>query len=277
MKDLDIRIDLGEVQTTLLFPLKARARETEKINPIIYDTYARDIVARIDCDFSKFEALLADENHRLGMVIRAYNFDITILEFLEQNSNAVVMNIGAGLDTTFQRVDNGELMWFNIELPDVAALRQRVVPDSERVITIAKSVFDFTWIEDVSPYIKDRPLMFMAAGTLFYFTESEVETIFRKLAHSYPSAHIVFDSVPWFTKWAQNWGVKKGKTSSFSLWKWHLKRASRLRKWVSTIKVIEEYPIFAKVEFRNDWDKKLVRGMRVTNLLRLYNMAHVKL
>ena len=144
MKDWDIRIDLGEVQATLLFPLIARARETEKKNPILYDTYARDIVSRIDCDFSKFEALLSDENHRLGMVIRAYNFDNTIREFIEQNRNAVVINIGAGLGTTFQRVDNGELMWFNIELPDVASLRQRVIPDPEREVTIAKSVFDFT-------------------------------------------------------------------------------------------------------------------------------------
>ena len=83
MKDRDIKIDFGEVQTTLLFPLIALARETEKKNPILYDTYARDIVERIDCDFSKFETLLADENHRLGMVIRAYNFDNNIREFIE--------------------------------------------------------------------------------------------------------------------------------------------------------------------------------------------------
>ena len=51
MKDRDIKIDFGEVQTTLLFPLIALGRETEKKNPILYDTYARDIVERIDCDF----------------------------------------------------------------------------------------------------------------------------------------------------------------------------------------------------------------------------------
>ena len=55
MKDQNIKIDLGAVQETLILPLWARAKEMEKKNPIVYDTYARDIVARIDYDFSKIE------------------------------------------------------------------------------------------------------------------------------------------------------------------------------------------------------------------------------
>jgi O-methyltransferase involved in polyketide biosynthesis len=277
MKDRDIKVDLGAVQETLMLPLLARAIESEKDNPILYDNYARDIIARIDYDISKLEALLTDDMHQMSFPIRAYNFDNTIRDFLEHNSKAVVVNIGAGLDTTFQRVDNGSVMWINIDLPDVVALRQKLIPDSEREITIAKSALDFTWMNDIAQQKKDRFVLFMAAGVLCYFDPPSVGALFRNFAKAYPSAHVVFDSFPWFTTWAWNIGVRIGKAHLSALMKWHLKRASRLRMWVDTIKVIEEYPMFARVKFRDDWSRKVIRGMRVTNLLRLSNMVHVQL
>lgn len=230
MKNRDIRIVLGAVQETLVLPLWARAREAEKKNPIVCDIYARDIVAKINYDFSKIEAGQAAD-HQLGWAIHAHNFDNIVQVFLAHNSNALVVNIGAGLDTTFQRVDNGSVRWINIDLPDVAALRQRLIPDSEREMTIAKSVFDFTWIDDIAQQKKGRSIMFMAAGFLYYFAPPEVEALFRKLANAYPSAHVVFDSMSWFTAKGVNWTImrKSGMDSSARI-KWHLKRASRLRR-----------------------------------------------
>ena len=120
-----IKIDLGTVQETLMLPLWARAREAEKDIPVICDTYAKNIVERIDYDFSRIEDGPAAV-HQGVWAIRAYNFDNVTEAFLEKNSGAVVVNIGAGLDTSFQRVDEGSVRWINIDLPDVAALRQRV-------------------------------------------------------------------------------------------------------------------------------------------------------
>ena len=275
LKDRDIKIDLGAVQETLVLPLWARAKEAEKKNPIVYDPYARDIIARIDYDFSKIESRYM-KNHQLVWAVRAYNFDACVRKFLEHNSEAVVVNIGAGLDTTFQRVDNGSVLWVNIDLPDVVTLRRNLILDSDREMTIAKSVFDFTWMDDISQQKTERSLLFMAAGVLCYFDPSRVETLFRKLAHVYPSAQLVFDSFPRFTTWAWNTGVRMGKAHFSAIMKWHLKRASYLKKWIDTIEIVEEYPLFAKVKFRDDWDKKVIRGMRVTNFLRLSNMIHVR-
>jgi O-methyltransferase involved in polyketide biosynthesis len=272
-----ITIELGSVQETLLMPLWARAREAEKENPIVCDNYARNIVKRIEYDFSKLDALLTDEMHQMSFPIRAYNFDSIVMAFLEQNRKAVVVNIGAGLDTTFQRVDNGKVLWINIDLPDVVALRQKLIPDSKREITIDKSVFDFTWMNDIARKTRDCSIMFMAAGVFCYFEVSDIKNLFRKLADLYPSSHVVFDSFQWFTVWAWNMGVRMGKAHLSALMKWHLKRASHLKKWVDTIKVVEDYPMFAKVKFRNDWSRKVIRGMKVTNMLRLYNMVHVQL
>lgn len=277
MKNRDIKIDLGAVQETLILPLWARAKEMEKKNPIVYDTYARDIVARIDYDFSTIEAGQGAD-HQIVYPIRVYNFDNIVKTFLEHNSTALVVNIGAGLDTTFQRVDNGNVLWINIEMPDVVALRNKLIPDSEREMTIAKSVFDFTWMDDIIHQKKDRSILFMAAGVLCYFDSPSVEGLFRKLADEYPSAHFVFDSFSLFTAWGINWKVMKdsGMDSSARI-KWHLKRASSLRRWVDTINIIEEYPMLSRVPARNDLSRKLLWLIRLIGLFRWYNIVYVQL
>lgn len=274
MNNPDIKIDLSTVQETLMLPLWARAREAEKNNPIVCDTYAKNIVERLDYDFSQIEeSHMAD--HQGVWAIRAYNFDNIINTFLANNSKAVVVNFGAGLETTFQRVDEGTVLWINIDLPGVVALRQKLIPDSEREMTIAKSIFDFTWTDDIARWTKGRSLLFMAAGVLCYFEAREIKSLFCKLAETYPAAHIIFDSMSWLPAWGSNREISEMDSST--LIKWHLKRASGLRKWVDTIKIVEEYPMLSRVPSRNDFSKKEVWQIKIVGLFRLYNMIHVQL
>jgi len=280
MNTKDIKIDLGDVQETLMLPLWARAREADKDNPVICDTYAKDIVQRIDYDFSQIEESHMADNQGVW-AIRAYNFDNIVKTFITDNSRAVVVNFGAGLETTFQRVDDGTVLWINIDLPDVVALRQKLIPDSEREMTIAKSILDLTWIDDIAQMTKKRSIMFMAAGLLCYFEPREVRALFRKLAETYPASHVIFDSMSWLPAWGSNREIKKSmknsETDSSTLIKWYLKKASTLRKWVDTIKIIEAYPMLSKVPARNDFTKKERLQIKIVSLFRFYNMIHVQL
>lgn len=277
MSEQNLKVHLGAVEETLVIPLWARAKDAERKEPILNDTYARDIVAKMDYDFSKIETRYM-ENHQLVWTVRAYNFENCVREFLENKDNAAVINIGAGLDTAFRRVDNGSVMWFNIEMPDVAALRQKLIPDSEREKTIAKSVFDFSWMDDIAPQMKGRSMLFMAAGVFCYFEPNEVRSLFQKLADSYPAVHLLFDAMSRFTVWFSNREViKKSGIDSEARLKWHLKRASKLKEWVDTIKIVEEYPMFSRVPIKKSWSKKLVRDIKIAGRLRLYNMVHVQL
>ena len=226
MNNPDIKIDLGQVQETLMLPLWARAQEAEKDNPVICDTYAKDIIQRIDYDFSQIEESHMADNQGVW-AIRAYNFDNIVKAFLANNTSAVVVNLGAGLETTFQRVDEGAVLWINIDLPDVVALRRKLIPDSERETTIAKSILDFTWTDDISRLANGRSIMFMAAGVLCYFEPRENEILFRKLAETYPASHVIFDSMSWLPAWGSNREVRKSmknsEMDSSTLIKWHLK------------------------------------------------------
>lgn len=268
-----------------MLPLWARAIETEKDNPIVSDPCARKIVESLDYDFTQIEkSHMAD--HQGVWAIRAYNFDNIIKAFLANNSKAVVVNIGAGLDTTFQRVDDGTVLWINIDLPDVVAIREELtqedlIPELEREMTIAKSIFDFTWIDDISNWTKGRCIMFMAAGVLMYFDAQAVEILLRKLTETYPSSHVIFDSMSWLPAWGSNREIKKimktSKADASPLIKWHLKSASGLQKWLDTIKIIEEYPMLSKLPSKNDFTKKQMWQIKIIGLFRFYNMIHVRL
>ncbi len=277
MKDWEIKIDLGAVQETLMIPLWARAEETGKSQPIIKDSYARDIVANIEYDFSKIESGKT-KSHQLVWPIRAYNFDVCVQKFLVHNSNSAVVNIGAGLDTTFQRIDDSRVLWINLDLPDVVEIRQKLIPDSDREITIAKSVFDYTWINDIENLIRDRPILFMAAGVFCYFEKFEIESLFRKLANTYPSAHVLFDAMSsklWIRLTNRAILRQSGMDSSV-LMKWYLKKASHLKDWVETIKVIDQYSMFSRVPIKDEWSKKLIWEIKIARRLQMYKMMHVQ-
>ena len=101
-----IRVELGEVQKTLLIPLWGRAKESEKPNPIVLDPLARRLVSQIDYDFEGQTAKLPSQ-FLFNCAVRAHHFDVALRAFLAAHPDGTVINIGAGLDTTFQRVDNG--------------------------------------------------------------------------------------------------------------------------------------------------------------------------
>ncbi len=279
MTDVKTKINLGPVEETLLLPLWARAKETEKAKPLITDTFARDIIKNIDYDFSRIEAdpEIAN-NQQLGWAIRAYNFDNIVRSYIEHNNNCVVINIGAGLDTTYQRIKKDFVTWINIDLPDVAKLRQKLIPDSKQEFTIAKSVFDFSWIDEIAKLTEDHTVLFMAAGVLFYFREPEIKVLFRKLAEAYPGSHFVFDAVS-SRLWVllTNWAImsKSGLKPEARL-KWHLRKASRLKEWINEINIIEEYSMFSKIPSLDGLSKKVMRDLKIAKCINIYNIFHVQ-
>jgi O-methyltransferase involved in polyketide biosynthesis len=124
-------IDLGNVQITLLLPLWGRAIETQNPDPLLTDKMASDIINKINYDFTR----ISNNIHPVTQhewIARSIHIDRTIKEFLIKYPEAVIVNIGCGLDTTFDRIDNGKLKWFDLDLPDVIKLRRKFIPEGDR-------------------------------------------------------------------------------------------------------------------------------------------------
>jgi len=181
-------VRLGTVPETLLVPLYARAVESRRKHPILDDPKAIGMVDSIDWDFQRF-------NQRwrvIGCTLRSAMFDEWVKAFLRSHPEGTVVEIGCGLNTRFERLDNGRLHWFDLDLPDVIELRRRFFADSERRTTLAGSVLAPDWLSAVrrSP----GPHFFVAEAVLVYLEEPEVKAALAQIAANFPGASIAFDT-----------------------------------------------------------------------------------
>ena len=136
-------VNLGSVQETLLIPLLSRALETARPNGLLKDPRAVEIVDQLDYDFGKWRG---SSSSSLACV-RTRIFDEIALRFLELYPDGVIVEIGCGLNTRFERIDNGQARWFELDLDDSIDLRRSFFEDSPRRTMIAGSVFDDDWME----------------------------------------------------------------------------------------------------------------------------------
>lgn len=185
-----INIRLGNVQQTLLLPLWGRAVETQKVNPLLVDNKAVEIIDRLDYDFSIFSRNIS-EISKFGWVIRSMIIDKTVKQYIRKYPKATIVNIGCGLDTTFERVDNGSITWYDLDLPEVIDFRKGFIHDNVRRKSIAKSVFDYTWLDQIQP---DNNVLIIAAGVLYYFDEKQVAEAFKTIADRLPGSEMIFDA-----------------------------------------------------------------------------------
>ena len=101
-----------------------------------------------------------------------------------------IINIGCGLDTTFDSIDNGKIRWIDLDLPDTIDLRRKYIAESDRSHFIAKSDFDTSWYDMIE--LKNN-VMLLIAGVLYYFDESDVKRLINDFQAFLPGAEIIFD------------------------------------------------------------------------------------
>jgi O-methyltransferase involved in polyketide biosynthesis len=185
------KVNLGPIQETLLITLWARAIEAGKKDPIIMDTKSVEILTQIDYDFSKLNQA---KRTQVGVCLRSLAFDRWVRAYLSQNPNGTFVEIGAGLNTRFERLDNDRVRWFDLDLPDAIAMRKQFFQETDRRKFIAASVLDPSWIDTVKAS-GDGPVMFAAEGVLIYLTEPQVKHVFALLAEHFPGSLFAFDSL----------------------------------------------------------------------------------
>jgi O-methyltransferase involved in polyketide biosynthesis len=181
-------IQLGQVQETMLVPLYLRAVESLRRHPILKDPKAVEMVESIDWDFQRF----GQRPRVMACALRSAVFDEWVKAFLSRHPAGTVVEIGAGLNTRFERLDNGTVRWFDLDLPDAVELRRKFFTDSARRTTLVSSILDSGWMAAVrrSP----GPYCFVAEAVFIYLTEQQVKAALAQIAGNFPSARIAFDT-----------------------------------------------------------------------------------
>ncbi|MGE5431941.1 MAG: class I SAM-dependent methyltransferase, partial [Syntrophomonadaceae bacterium] len=234
-------IDLGSVQLTLLLPLWGRAVETKKAKPLLKDETALEIISKVDFDFPGMARKIHDVT-QFEWIARSIHIDRTIKEFLLSHPKASIVNAGCGLDTTFDRVDNGSLMWYDLDLPDVIELRRKFIAETPRRKFIACSFLDESWFSEIQS--RDG-VLFMAAGVMYYFSESQVKDIFSKLSCAFPKSEFIFDAAsPIGVKTANEKLLQRVGIDESAFMKWGMQNSGEISKWNIKTEFVKEYPMF---------------------------------
>ncbi len=247
---------LHGVSETLLMPLYIRAKEALRPDALLLDAKATGIMERLDFDFSKIRMHSHDE---VLVLIRARQFDRFAREFLERHPDGVVVHIGCGLDTRFERVDNGRAEWYDLDVPAVIKLRQGVIEEScPRHHLLGMSVFEDGWMLEIGPQ-KPRPFLFMAEGVFQYFEEAQIRSLVLKLRDRFPGAELVFDSVTPFLLRLDNLHlVVYGFEARLHF---GLKHARDLEEWGPGICLLQDWYYFDSPEPRLGWSQGILRLM----------------
>ncbi len=225
------------VAETLMFTLYMRYRESRRPDAKISDKRYAELVHTLDFDFSMFEDV--SEGYQLSIACRTIIFDTLTRDFLQRHPEAVVVSLGSGLDFRFERLDNGNVTWFDLDLPEVISLRKRFGEVNARCIPIASSVPELSWISRIP---SNRPLLFVAEGLFMYFTPAQVYEVFSGLARYFRGAEIVLDvQSNWYNNAMKNTAPDSFMKKIAFLWQWGMDDWAELESFDPGIQLIEEY------------------------------------
>jgi O-methyltransferase involved in polyketide biosynthesis len=235
--------NLHGVARTLLVPLACRALESPRADAIIHDPCAVELFNALG---GSREFLLGMSGHDLfAAAMRVRQFDTFARRFLARNPGGWVVDIGCGLDTRFQRLDDGQLTWLGVDLPEVIHLRRQWLPEADRCQTIAQSMLDLTWLDEVARI--DKPVIFLAEGVFPYFSTGDVKPLLMAMATRFPAGELVFDATSPFMSWFHNRTSSVLKRSGAHI-RWDAKTPSELEAW--GLRLLEQWGYFDRPEPR---------------------------
>jgi O-methyltransferase involved in polyketide biosynthesis len=227
------------VERTALVTEYARALDSRWPKPILGDTLSDEIVAKIDYDF---QGLGVPSSVVCQTALRAKMLDDRVRSFISEHPNAVVVDLGAGLDTGMLRVKPPATVdWYSVDLAQVIALRDELVPANDHAHSVAASLVDNDWTDPIPP---DRPTILVADGLLAFLSEPVIINLFRHIPEHFRSGELAFNDygrVGWISTVAIKLAPQKMFSAVGTQWAYRgFKDAHVPETWDSRLTLVEE-------------------------------------
>ena len=217
------KIEKNTVQETLIIPLYARKVCSELYPNLYRDETAVRLIDEIDYDFSEAEKNSRGLMQRFGsleVAMRQNDLAFEVRDYLKSHPNAAVVNLGCGLDSTGKSCDNGSCKIYNLDFPDVIAVRNELLPAGEREENIPCDLNDTTWFSQIDA---SSGAVFFASGVFYYFLTEQVKALVQQMADAFPGSVLVFDAA--------------NRTAVKMIAKTWLKSAQEISAWDSRLQV----------------------------------------
>jgi O-methyltransferase involved in polyketide biosynthesis len=230
---------LKDVAETLLITLYNRALESQRPDGLIHDERAVALVQQLPYDFARVEQIPISVVNRVTLILRSLKMDQYAQDFLARSPDSVVVHIGCGLDSRFERLDNGRVEWYDLDLPDVMALRSRLLgSEAPRYHLLACSALDPAWMEAMRGH-HPRPFLVLAEGVFMYFTQAQVRALVLALRDHFPGAELVFDGFSPFHVWYSN--RQMSSTWLGNRFHWGLWSGRAVERWGKGIRLLDDW------------------------------------
>ena len=188
------KVEKNTVQETLIIPLFARKVCSELYPNIYRDETAVRLIDEIDYDFSEAEKNSRSLMQRFGsleVAMRQSDLAFEVRDYLKYHPNAAVVNLGCGLDGTGRACNNGRCKIYNLDFPDVIAVRNELLPAGEREENIPCDLNDTAWFSKIDA---SGGAIFFASGVFYYFLTEQVKALVQRMADAFPGSVLVFDA-----------------------------------------------------------------------------------
>jgi O-methyltransferase involved in polyketide biosynthesis len=226
------KVRLTKEQETLLITLYSKTMGCPK--SFFDDETSWDTLVRIDYDFQQLKVPLKTS---VTVCLRAKKLDDYVREFLVSSPKGIVLHLGSGLDSRFNRVDNGEVSWYDLDFPGVIDLRKKLFEESDRYHMISSSVMDLSWLDKIPQ--STQSVCVVAEGLMMYLKENEVKALVLKLKERFPGACLVFDAFSKLTASKVKAHPSLRKTGAAI--HWGIDDPQEIEGWAAGIKLQEEW------------------------------------
>ena len=189
-----MHIEKNTVQETLVIPLYGRKVCSERYPNLYRDETAGRLMEQVDYDFAALAARSKGTMYEFGFLevaMRQTDLAWEVRDYLKTHPHAAVVNLGCGLDNTGRSCDNGTCRLYNLDFPEVIAVRDQLLPAGEREQNVACDLNDPAWFAKIDA---SEGAVFFAAGVFYYFLKPQVQALVQAMAKVFPGARLVFDA-----------------------------------------------------------------------------------
>ncbi|OBF27061.1 GlcNAc transferase [Mycobacterium sp. ACS1612] len=231
--------ELTPVEQTAFLTEYARALDSRWARPILDDTLADDVVGKIDYDFA---GLGVQTSVICQTALRAKMLDDRVRAFIRRHPDAVVVDLGAGLDSGFYRVQPpASVDWYSVDLPGIMALRDEVLPTDPHSHSVPVSLTEKRWPETIPA---DRPAILIADGLFAFLPEAVIVDVFRRITEHFRTGELAFNDygrIGWFSELAIKVAPQKMFKDVGSQWGYAgFKDAHHPETWNPRMTLVEE-------------------------------------
>ena len=182
------KVSVTGVPETMIQTLYARAKESEKDNPMIQDDMAAEIVSKLDYDFSNADK---DKAMSYGVIARTIVLDEMVERYLSKNAKTVVINIASGMDTRCYRMKGKYLRWYNVDLPETMEIREKFLTENGPIYQIAKSAMDASYTDEI--VCDGENVLVVIEGLSMYLQEKDVLQMFSIIEKTFPKVTVMIE------------------------------------------------------------------------------------